>query len=156
MENKIKQEEITKEELSQAVKDALESYQCAGCTCGSNISCYEKSGGSDISCGKHSAGTMVLGIGWLQIGLPNGFNRVSKGQNKIVDFYMFETYDDKEKHFSFDVFNIPVWKYLHNGHTLIRGISPRTNTLFIQCILEDCMDKIDCLELTTEQVKAMD
>lgn len=151
MENNIEIKEI-----SQAVKDAVDSYQCSGCTCGSDISCYEKSEGYDVSCMKHSAGTNVLGIGWLQIGLPNGFNRVSKGQTKIVDFYMFETYEDKEKYFSFDMFNIPVWKYLHNGHTLIRGVCPRTNTLFIQCILEDCMDKIDCLELTAEQVKAMD
>ncbi len=152
MENKI--------ELSQVVKDAVDSYQCSGCTNGSNISCYERSRSSDISCMKHSAGTMVVGLGWLQIGLqiglPNGFNRVSKGTTKVVDFYMFETFEKHDAYFEFDVFNIPVWKYLHNGHTLIRGISPRTNTLFIQCILEDCMDKIDCLELTAEQVKAMD
>ena len=142
--------------MEEIIKEAVDSYQCSGCTSGSDTSCYEKSQNLDISCSKHSVGTMVLGIGWLQIGLPNGFNRVSKGQTKIVGFYMYKTYEDKEKDFSFDMFNIPVWKYLHNGHTLIRGISPRTNTLFIQCILEDCMDKIDCLELTSEQVKAMD
>lgn len=142
--------------MEEIIKEAVDSYQCSGCTSGSDTSCYEKSQNLDISCSKHSVGTMVLGIGWLQIGLPNGFNRVSKGQTKIVDFYMYKTYEDKEKDFSFNMFNIPVWKYLHNGHTLIRGVCPRTNTLFIQCILEDCMDKIDCLELTSEQVKAMD
>ena len=142
--------------MEEIIKEAVDSYQCSGCTSGSDTSCYEKSQNLDISCSKHSVGTMVLGIGWLQIGLPNGFNRVSKGQTKIVDFYMYKTYEDKEKDFSFDMFNIPVWKYLHNGHTLIRGVCPRTNTLFIKCILEDCMDKIDCLELTSEQVKAMD
>ncbi len=142
--------------MEEIIKDVVELYQCSGCTNGSDISCYEKSLDSDISCLKHSAGTMVAGLGWLQIGLPNGFNRVSKGTTKIVDFYMFETFEKHNAYFEFDVFNIPVWKYLHNGHTLIRGISPRTNTLFIQCILEDCMDKIDCLELTSEQVKAMD
>ncbi len=140
------------------IEEAVENYQCTGCTNGCDVSCYDKSTGRDISCSKHSVGTFVSGIGRVQLGLPSGFNRISKfgSNNKIVDFYMYETYQDQQFDFGFDVFNIPVWKYLHDGCTLVRGISPRTNKLFIHCILEDCVDKIECLELTTEQINAMD
>ena len=150
---------IENAEAFRMVKEAVDTYQCSGCTIGSDVSCYKRTEGCDIldvSCANHSVGTFVGGIGWVQVGLPSGFDRVSKGKNKIVDFYMFETYEDKEKYFSFDAFNIPVWKYLHNGHTLIRGVSPRTNKLFTICVLEDCIEKFNCLELTTEQVNAMD
>lgn len=142
--------------FSQHIVDAVERFQCTGCTNGGDISCFVMSKSSDISCAKHSAGTFVSGIGWIQLGLPSGFNRISYGREKIVDFYMFETFEKQQAYFDFDMFNIPVWKFLYEGMTLVRGVSPRTNKLFIQCILEDCIDKIDCLELTPEQVKAMD
>ena len=57
----------------------------------------------------------------------------------------------------YNKWNIPTWKHLNeDGHTLVRGISPRTNLPFIDIFLEDCVSKIDCLEISQEEINAMD
>jgi hypothetical protein len=133
------------------IKDAIEEYQCPGCVCGSNIMCYEKS--EDIACGKHVAGTMIYpGIGTIYLGMPKGFNRPSF--YKEMNLNIFETLKDG---WGFDIFNVPVWKYLNNeNHTIVRGICPRINLLFIHIFLENCIDKIDCLEITDDDLNKMD
>lgn len=132
------------------ILEAIGKYQCAGCTNGSDISCYEK--GVNAECGKHSAGTNMLGRGWILLGMPIGFNRL--GQEKTTEFCIFDSF---EKGWRYDKFNYPVWKHLNsNNHTLVRGICPRVGKPFIHVFLEDCIDKIDCLEITIDDISEMD
>lgn len=135
---------------------AVENYQCTGCLKGSSTKdgCYKKSG--DSSCLSHIPGTMILGLGKILLGYPKGFNRM--GPVEKMNTQIFQD----EKEFSntwgeYDKFNVPVWKYKsEEGHVIVRGLSPRTNSPFIHIFLYDRMDKINCLEITKQDLEGMD
>jgi len=129
----------------------VETYQCPGCVCGSDISCFEKSDG--IECGKHVAGTTIYPIvGTIFLGMPKGFNR--KGTASDMKIKGFATLSDG---WGFDKFNVPVWKHKdEHGNTIVRGISPRINAPFLYIFLGDCTAAIDCFEITDEDLKDMD
>ena len=135
-------------------KKVVKEYQCSGCVNGFDASCFESNENGGIGCGKHLPGTMILGIGTIFLGLPKGFNRVGKHETlKPIIFESFKTWDWGK----YDKFNIPVWKYLSpDGHTFVRGLIPRRNEPFIHIFLEDCMNEINCLEITQEDIDAMD
>lgn len=132
---------------------AVKGYQCAGCMNGNEpAECFRKTELGGIGCGNHYSGTIILGIGKIFIGLPKGFQRL--GEQSDMQPNIFETF---ESGWGYDKFNEPVWKFLtEDGHTLVRGLSPRTNKGFIHIFLEDCMDKISCREITQEEIDAMD
>ena len=135
--------------MKKIIKDGIEEYQCPGCVSGCDISCFQKAEYSD-GCGKHLAGTMGTGIGKFFLGMPKGFNRL--GDTKLgID--IFEVYTDD----SYDMWNIPVWKFRNEfGHTLVRGMMPRRNEPFLHIYLEDCLDKINCLEISQDDINGMD
>lgn len=131
---------------------AIEEYQCSGCSKGSGISCYER-GSIANECGAHSADTYVTGVGKILLGMPKGFNRY--GTCNEMKLAIYEKFKDSE--WTFDKFNVPIWKYKNElGHTLVRGIMPRRNEPFIHIFLEDCLDKIQCLEITDSDIRGMD
>lgn len=133
------------------IKLAIEEYQCIGCSLGSDVSCF-KPYGAGLGCGNHNAGTFIPGIGSIFLGMPKGFNRL--GEQSSLKPAIFETFNDKGE---YDMFNIPTWKHLtEEGHTLVRGLRPRKNESFLHIFLEDCMDKIDCLEITQVDIANMD
>ncbi len=137
--------------MEENIKNAVEEYQCPGCVCGSDTECYEE--GISLSCGKHVTGTRVLGSGIFLLGMPKGFNRI--GDNEKLNPKIYKTYESSD--WKYDKWNIPIWKHLDkNGNTLVRGISPRINTSFLHIFLEDCRDKIDCLEITQDDIDGMD
>lgn len=139
--------------MEQKTKNAIEEYQCSGCISGSNISCFQENSTGGIGCGKHFSGTRISGVGKILLGMPNGFNRLGKEEDLKPNIY--PTYEDCD--WQFDMWNVPVWKHLDkNGNTLVRGIMPRRNEPFIHIFLENCLDKINCLEITQEQIDAMD
>lgn len=146
------------------VKEAIERYQCPGCVSGSNISCgaFKKDDINEgVGCGGHTVGTMVFGIGSFFLGMPKGFDRLGhphEDSRADLSVVIFETREDGwQEPTGYKKWNIPVWKYLNEqGHTFVRGLSPRTNRPFLHVYLEDCMDKIDCLEITQEDVDGMD
>ena len=132
------------------IKEAVENYQCPGCVNGMDTSCYERAS-LGVKCCKHVAGTLISGIGKIYLGMPIGFNRI--GPNEFMNFDIFETFDSG---WGYDLWNIPVWKHLtKDGHVLVRGLSPRTNTTFIHIFLENCIDKIECLEISEEDISNM-
>jgi len=147
--------------MKTVIKNAIEEYQCSGCVSGCDIKCFQSNSnvGCGVGCGKHLAGTIILSIGKIFLGMPKGFNRL--GSYNDMKPYIFEKFDDCGWYNHNDCnndckFNIPVWKYLNeNGHTLVRGISPRTNSPFIHIFLENCIDKIDCFEITKEHINSM-
>jgi len=139
--------------MEQKIKNAVEEYQCSGCISGSDISCFKKNETGGIGCGEHFSGTRILGIGKILLGMPKGFNRLGKEEDLKPNIYA--TYEDCD--WQFNIWNVPVWKHLDkNGNTLVRGVMPRRNQTFIHIFLENCIDKINCLEITQEQIDAMD
>jgi hypothetical protein len=140
--------------MEKKFKDAIEEYQCSGCMKGGDISCFKVNEAGGIGCGNHYAGTMISGIGKIFLGMPKGFNRLGEQSGLVPNiFRSFESsswgYDNK--------FNRPVWKHLtKDGHTLVRGLMPRKNEPFLHIYLENCLDKIDCLEITEEDINQMD
>jgi len=139
--------------MKDVLKKAIEEYQCSGCFVGSDISCYKKSTLGGSGCGKHCAGTIIMPlIGTVLLGLPTGFNRL--GNSKDLKPNIFEKWEDG---WGYNIFNVPVWKYLDkNGNTLVRGISPRLNAPFIHIFIGNHIEKIDCLEITNENLNEMD
>lgn len=134
-------------------KLAIEEYQCAGCVVGSDVSCFEINSNGGIGCGKQHAGTMATGVGKFFLGMPMGFNRL--GEYTKLKPNIYDTFESSE--WKYDMWNIPVWKYLSKyGHTFVRGIMPRRNEPFIHIFLENCIDKISCLEISQDDVNSMD
>jgi hypothetical protein len=100
--------------------------------------------------------------------MPKGFNRLGPVDAKDFRLWIYESWEAATEHRGkapgdltvtgpFDLFNVPVWKYLdEHGNTLVRGMCPRTNRPFLHIILGDHLDKIDCLEITDEDLKGMD
>jgi len=134
------------------VKKAIEEYQCSGCISGHNTECFEPCD-TGVGCGKHYAGTGVTFMGKIFLGMPKGFNRL--GKDESMHPYIFEETEDFG---AYDKFNVPVWKYYdeENGCTLVRGLQPRLNIPFIHVIIADKRDKLNCLELTKEDLLKMD
>jgi len=138
--------------MKKEIKKMIEIYQCPGCVCGSDISCYEKSDG--LECEKHVAGTRMSNVGRFFLGMPKGFCRLGACENTKIS--IFENFEDKPG-WDYDKFNIPVWKHLDKyGNTLIRGLCPRTNYPFLHIFMGNCLDKIDCLEITQKDIDGMD
>lgn len=129
----------------------IEEYQCPGCARGSDKSCYV-SENDMLECTKHAAGTTTPGIGSFFLGMPTGFNRL--GSKDKLKINIFAKLTDG---WGYSKFNVPVWKYLdEHGNTLVRGLCPRINNPFLHIFLENCIDKIDCLEITKDDMNVMD
>jgi hypothetical protein len=139
--------------MEEKIKNAIEQYQCSGCMNGGDISCFQ-SYGAGAGCGKHYTGTIIIPIGKIFPGMPKGFNRLGSYANMKPRIY--EQWKAEDDHYN--TWNVPVWKYLdpETNYTFIRGICPRTTQPFIDIFLENCMDKINCLEITEEIHKFMD
>ena len=139
--------------MEEKLKSAVEKYQCAGCISGHDTTCFVASEVGGLGCGKHYSGTIISTIGKIFLGLPKGFNRL--GHNDSLFPRVFQTFGSSE--WKYGMFNVPVWKHLtKDGHTLVRGIMPRRNETFLHIFLENCLDKIDCLEITEDNIDQMD
>ena len=136
--------------LDNLIKTAVEKYQCPGCVCGMDTSCYEK--GINDECGRHVLGILLSDIGKIFLGMPIGFTRV--GPFEDMKLSIFRKFKDG---WGYDKFNVPVWKHLdERGNTLVRGINPRINSPFLHIFIGDQMNQIDCLEITTKDINEMD
>jgi len=138
--------------MNEKIKKIIETYQCPGCVTGGDTSCYEK--GDNLECSKHGSGTLGSGIGMFYLGLPKAFCRIGFIKQESFCLYIFENI---EKGWGYDKFNIPVWKHLDkHGNTLVRGLSPRINHPFLHIFIGDYLKEIDCLEITQEDIDEMD
>ena len=139
--------------MNKVIKIAIEEYQCPGCISGSDIECFEINSNGGEGCGKHLAGTMATGIGEFFLGISKGFNRL--GFDDKLKPFVYETFKSSE--WKYCKFTVPTWKYLNeNNHTFVRGHMPRLNQTFLHIFLENCIDKIDCLEITKNDIDGMD
>lgn len=137
------------------IKNAVEEYQCPGCTRGHNIECFQKNQYGS-GCGAHSAGTFITEIGRIYLGMPTGFNRTGDIVCPVEIFPTLQAAKDESSNV-FGKFTVSVWKYLNKaGHTLVRVYCPRINTTLIMILLENCMDQIDAIEITEDDIENMD
>jgi hypothetical protein len=136
--------------MEESAKKAVEEYQCSGCSKGPFESCFKQNAPIGVGCGEHYPGTTIMGVGKIFPGMPRGFNRLGKQEDMRPR--IFEEFED-----NYNMWNVPTWKYLSpDGHTFVRGIMPRRNEAFLDIFLEDCRDKINCLEITQENIDFMD
>lgn len=137
--------------MNEKLKFAIKEYQCSGCMCGHNLECFEENNQQGVGCGKHYAGTIIGGIGKIFLGIPKGFNRLGHQEN--LKPIIFDCFDENY----YNMFNVPVWKHLdEHGNTLVRGIMPRRNEPFIHIYVGNYLDKINCLEITKDDIDKMD
>lgn len=137
--------------MEKNIKKAIENYQCAGCMVGGDTSCFHTDN-IGIGCGQHYSGTSIGGIGKIFLGLPKSFSRL--GDSKDMRPKIFNKFSE---YGNYDKWNVACWKYKNEeGHTLVRGLMPRRNEPFIHIFLEDCLDKVNCYELTEEDINYMD
>jgi hypothetical protein len=93
--------------------------------------------------------------------MPKGFNRLGRVQFSDMSFGVFQTYEEFAKEYTNLIekpkFCMPVWRYRNEqGHTFLRIYNPRINYPAVVVILEDCLDKFSCVEITQEDINAMD
>lgn len=142
-------------ELTPVQKQMVHEFQCPGCVCGLNTEsgCYETDNPNDFFCKKHCAGTVVEGIGVVNLGLPKGFNRItfvrdrpelSKGDQAQLEssegchnnIRLFERPEDMPE---YNFLNIPVWAYETSEGgmdvLIVRCYMPRVNCDFVDVIL---------------------
>jgi len=133
--------------------EAIENYQCPGCVSGSNTKCGQFE--NKMGCNRHCPGTAILGVGHILLGMPRGFNKIRENKVRI---YIFNTFDELSSSFeNFNFLNMPIWKFKDKfNNTLIRIFMPRISTSCIAVVLEDCIDKIECFEITDNELKEID
>lgn len=149
----LNRQPINNKAMKNHVKKAIEDYQCVGCVSGSDTSCFLRNPDGGEGCGRHLAGTFVSGIGKIMLGMPKGFCRV--GHQNDLRPNIYPTFQDSD--WKYGKWNVPTWKYLSpEGHTFVRGFRPRTNSPFLHIFLENCIDKVSCLEITQEDIDYMD
>jgi len=139
-----------------AIMQAIQEYQCSGCVYGSNLNCgkYAKSKVGS-GCNNHAPGTLDECMRNLYLGMPRGFRLYGPCTEMYLS--IFETLEQQEAEFSYDAFNIPVWKYRNSlGHIFIRGLSPRINLPFLHIILKGDFALYNCLEITEDMLNQMD
>lgn len=145
-------------DISPEVLKAIETYQVPGC-----VNDYEEEkekgleqDGAGVEWSSHVAGTSMTsprGLESLYLGMPLPFSRLGESKTPIN---IFKTWGQKEDVWKYNFTNIPVWKYLdEHGNTLVRGLSPRINRPFLHVILGNHLDKINCYELTKEDINQL-
>lgn len=133
---------------------AIETYQVPGCLSEFDKNNYTTQQGA-VGWEEHRPATYISGgVGKIFLGMPTGFNRMGVAEEMPLNIFKdFEQYSNYYKL----PFNIPVWKHLDKyGNTLVRGLMPRRNLPFICVILENCIGKIECFEVTESLMKTMD
>lgn len=130
------------------VIEAIKEYQCPGCMIGPDENCLKTENGE---CLNHVAGSFVAPVvGWVFLGMPKGFNRNAK-EVKIRIYNTLQDYGD------YNFLNVPVWKYKDkNGNTFVQGLMPRLGRPFYHIFLTDCMNEINCHELTEAELNSID
>ena len=124
------------------IVETIEEFQCPGCTNGSDTKCGTfKQATYGEHCSNHSAGTMILGSGKINLGLPNGFNKVRnipEGLNTNIRIFTSEMAKN-----AFNVFNVPTWTMEYKGCLLVRTYLPRIDMTYVDIIPDFKASDID-------------
>lgn len=120
------------------LKAMVEEFQCPGCTIGYDTNCGKFRPGDAFGgrqCTSHSAGTIVPGVGFVQLGLPKGFNRITKPFRVPGDGnYTNVRLHDSPATYQPDRLNVAVWAMEVDGHLFVRTYNPRVDATFVDVI----------------------
>ncbi|MDF2421379.1 MAG: hypothetical protein OPY06_00005 [Nitrosopumilus sp.] len=129
-------------------KQMVEEFQCPGCACGLDTTgtCF-KADPHSLACIEHHAGTMIPGIGSINLGLPKGFNRLGMDKNRdghgSNNIRLYEKFED---HPGYNHLNIPVWAREISENDMdvlvVRCYCPRVNWDFVDVILNGKLDDV--------------
>lgn len=138
--------EVAEQVMTDEQKAMIEEFQCPGCTCGyktNECDAFDFTN-QDTGCWclGHSAGTIIMGLGKIALGMPKGFNRVG------TILTGFEDDNDRNrrrrtnirlttetlKESPYDEFNVPVWAMEKDGYLFIRVMCPRINYTYVDVI----------------------
>lgn len=121
--------------------ELIKKFQCCGCTCGSdpetckNFKLYELPSENILWCSGHSAGTILMGVGKIALGLPKGFNRVGNIAN-CLDYDKRTTNirihpQEEKSSMGYNNLNVPVWAMEYEGDLFVRCFCPRINFTYV-------------------------
>ena len=132
---------------------AIKTYQVPGDIGNFDKDDYKTEDGG-VGWKDHHPATYISGIGKIYLGMPKPFSRL--GEFNDMTLHIFKDYEQYITFFKLP-YNVPCWKFLDEyGNTLVRGLMPRINRPFICVVLGDCMDKINCVEISKEEAETMD
>lgn len=135
-----------KEQIATAEQiEMIEEFQCPGCTCGGDTECeafkFHPNDAVGCYCSGHSAGTFIVGIGKIALGLPKGFDRVGTIRTGFEGIGGSPTRStnirlivDVEKMEKYDSLNVPVWAMEKDGYLFVRVMCPRINYTYVDII----------------------
>jgi hypothetical protein len=120
----------------------INDFQCPGCVSGiSPEECDTYSfqdTGWGFRCSGHCPGTIMSPGGVINLGLPQGFNKVSppteyRKTNIRLSLGELNSYDH---------LNIPVWAYDRNGYLFVRVVSPRIDQNYVDIVKGRTIDDL--------------
>lgn len=124
--------------LDVIIQDMVEQFQCAGCTKGNSPdTCKSYSLIEEYNysyCKNHSAGTFLLGIGRIGLGLPKGFNRYGKDATVPSQQAMSIRLYAHGECPPWDYLNVPVWRMEDGLFLFVRTYAPRNNQTALDII----------------------
>lgn len=84
----------------------------------------------------HRLGTMLAGVGTFALGLPKGFCRPGfhPDEDKVLTKMNIRLWPDKDKCYSWDNLNVPVWAMEKDGYLFVRTLAPRVNICWVDVI----------------------
>lgn len=132
------------------LKNMIEEFQCVGCVGGSDTDCGRFVQAA-ASCKSHVAGTELLGVGAILLGMPKGFNKTghhydANGKfvsNYRVDIWFYPPGAAKEAIGVYNYLNVPVWAMEKDGNLFVRVFMPRVNASFTQVVAGGTINMIE-------------
>lgn len=148
--------------MDEAIKKAIETYQCPGCVAGSNTKCGAFKQGyapTSFECTAHVPGTAMSRIGTIMLGMPKGFCRVGPRREDKDSRHTVQIHP-KFPDGWFNEMNVAACKYRDpSGVVHVRGLHPRINLPFQHLILECSDEQFEAIGGTTwteETLNGMD
>ena len=143
-----------------AITAMIEEFQCPGCMSGPGpVDCpnfeIETVGEWGFRCKSHVAGTIISGMGFINLGLPKGFCRMKRpdlpaGTTSWTNIRLHESLAT----FHPDKFNVPVWAIEKDGYLFVRTYCPRVDQSSVDVIfggkLSDVPGAVDVGEFIDE------
>lgn len=108
--------------------EMIEKFQCPGCVNGPSPETCPQYEADHQSCKGHVVGTLILGVGHVALGLPKGFNRVTKTENPHSHIRLFPK---DSSHWGWDKLNVAVWALEQDGFLFVRTYCPRIDVTYV-------------------------
>jgi hypothetical protein len=124
--------------MSEIERTMIETFQCPGCVCGSNVECeaYKLERDEFFRCASHVAGTLAVPGGRFVLGLPTGFAKVGELDPKLHGASTNIRLWQKGTRPHWDRCNLPVWGIEKDEHLFVRTYMPRLNVACVD-VIED-------------------